>query len=80
MPLSIKQQLQNDSEFRLNFVKNHIINGRLFFSSISSGQQLMINTVTNSNRIHIAAYPNGVSMTSDWLAINHILLYANKAL
>lgn len=61
IPLSIKQKLLNDSEFRLNFVKNHIINGRLFFSSISAGQQILINSVSNNQRIHIAAYPNGVS-------------------
>ena len=60
IPLKIKQQLMNDTEFRLNFVKNHIINGRLFFSSITSGQQILINAVSN-NRIHIAAYPNGVN-------------------
>lgn len=72
IPLSIKQQLNNDTEFRLNFIKNHIINGRLFFKSISNGQELMVNTVSN-NRIHILSYPNGVS----YLLLKKIINYIN---
>lgn len=54
-----QNRLINDAEFRRDFIRSHLIKGRIRFDGISSGQQLIIHNL-NGQKLHLIAYPNGV--------------------